>query len=63
MKDKAVEESTEIITEVKVVAEVEIGTSIEKSNFLETLVVIETTGGQANRRLRSGSGQVQIETG
>ena len=43
-KDKRVEESIEIITEMKVMAEVEIGTGLEKGHFPKTLVVIETIG-------------------
>ena len=42
LKDKTVDESTEIIIEMKVTAEVEIRTGLEKDHFLETLVVIET---------------------
>ena len=44
MKDKTVEESTEIIIEMKVTAEVEIGTGLEKDHFLETSVMIKTIG-------------------
>ena len=47
LKDKTIEESIEIISEMKVMAEVEIGTGLEKSHFLETLVVTETIGVQA----------------
>ena len=47
LKDKTVEESTEIIAEMKVMAEVKIGTGLEKGFFLETLVAIETIGVQA----------------
>ena len=36
LKDKTVEESTKIITEMKVIAEVEIGTGVEKDHFLKT---------------------------
>ena len=43
MKDKTVEESTEIIMEMKV----ETGTGLVKDNFLETLVMIETIRVQA----------------
>ena len=43
MKDKKIEESTEM----KVIAEVEIGTGLEKGHFLETSVIIETIGVQA----------------
>ena len=46
LKDKIVEESTEIIIEMKVIAKVEIGTGQEKDHFLETLVMIETIGVQ-----------------
>ena len=38
LKDKIVEESTEIIIEMKVMVEVDIGTVLEKDNFPETLV-------------------------
>ena len=47
LKGKAVEESIGIITEMKVMAEVEIGTGLEKGHFLETLAVTETIGAQA----------------
>ena len=36
LKDKIVEESTEIIIEMKVIAEVEIGTGLEKDHFGDT---------------------------
>ena len=42
MKDKTVEESIEIITEMKV----EIGTGLEKRHFLVTLVATEIIGVQ-----------------
>ena len=42
LKDKTVEESIKIIIEVKVIAEVEIGTGLGKDHFLETSVMIET---------------------
>ena len=42
MKDKMIEESTEIITQMKVMAEVEIGTGLEKGHFLESLAVTAT---------------------
>ena len=35
MKDKTVEENTEIITEMKVIAELKIETGLEKGHFLE----------------------------
>ena len=47
LKDKTVEESIEIITEMKVMAEVEIGTDLGKVHFLETLVAIEAIRVQA----------------
>ena len=47
MKGKTVEESTQIITEIKVIADIEIGTGLEKGHFLETLVMIEAIGVQA----------------
>ena len=62
LKDKPVEESREIITEMKVMAEVEIGTGLEKSHFLMTLVVIETTGAQATVCPGQDQEQVQIDT-
>ena len=46
-RKKTVEESIEIITEVKVMAEVEIGTGLEKGHFPGTLVAIETIEVQA----------------
>ena len=47
MKDKTVEENTEVTTEMKVTAEVEIGTGLERGHFLETLVMIEIIGVRA----------------
>ena len=47
LKDKTVEESIEIITEMKVMTEVEIGTGLEKGHFPETLVAMEIIGVQA----------------
>ena len=47
MKDKMVEDSIEIVTEMKVIAEVEIGIGLEKNNILETLMAIEAIGVQA----------------
>ena len=61
LKDKIVK-STEIIAEMKVMAEVEIGTGPEKGNFLETLVTIETIGMQATVCPVQDQEQVQIET-
>ena len=63
LEDKTVEESIEIATEMKVMAEVEIGTGLEKGHFLKTLVVIETIGVQAPVGTGQDQGQVQIETG
>ena len=62
MKDQTVERSTEIITEMKVMAEVEIGTGLEKGHFLENLVMIETMGVQALVGPGQDQEQVQIET-
>ena len=42
LTDKIAEESIEIITEMKVVTEAEMGTGLEKGHFPETLVTIET---------------------
>ena len=47
LKDKTVDESTEIIIEVKVIEKVEIGTGLDKDHFLETLVRVELIGVQA----------------
>ena len=47
---------------MKVMAEVETGTGLEKDNFLETLVVIETKGVQVIVGPDQDQGQVQIET-
>ena len=41
LTDKIAEESIETIKEMKVVAETEIGTGLEKGHFPETLVAIE----------------------
>ena len=59
LKDKTVEESIEITTEMKVMAEVEIGTGLEKGHFLETLAAIGT---QATVGPDQDQWQVQIET-
>ena len=48
---------------MKVVAEVEIGTCLEKGYFLETLVAIEIIGVQATVGPGQDQGQVKIETG
>ena len=63
MKGKTVEESIEITTEMKVMAEVEIGTGLEKGHFLETLVVIEMIGVQTIVGSGQDHGQAQIEAG
>ena len=42
LTDKITEESIEIITEMKVMAEAEMRTGLEKDHFPETLVAIET---------------------
>ena len=55
LKEKTGEENTEIIIETKVMAEVEIGTGIEKGHFPETLAAIETIGVQSTVGPRSGS--------
>ena len=47
MKGKTVEESNEITIEMEVMAEVEIGTGLEKGHCLETLVAIEIIRVQA----------------
>ena len=62
LKDKTVEESTEIIIEIKVMAEVEMGTGLEKGHLLETLVVIEIIVAQATVGPGQDQEQVQIET-
>ena len=62
MKDKTVDASTEIIIEMKVIAEVEIGTGLEKDHFLEILVTIQTIGVQAIVGPDQGQGQAQTET-
>ena len=63
LKDKTVEESTEIIIEMKVIAEVEMGTGLEKDHFLEALVMIGTIGVQTTVSPGQGQGQAQIWTG
>ena len=47
---------------MKVMAEVEIGTGLEKGHFLKALVVIETTGVQVTVGPGQDQEQVQIET-
>ena len=60
--NKTVEESTETITEMKVMAEIEIGTGLEIGHLPEDLVAIETTGVQTTVGPGQGQEQVQIET-
>ena len=55
LKDKTVEESTEIIIEVKVIVEVEIGIGLEKDHFLENLSNSRNNRSTSNSRSRSGS--------
>ena len=62
MKDKTVGKGTEIITEMKVLAEVEIGTGLEKGNFLETSIMIETIGVQVIVGPDQSQEQVQMGT-
>ena len=63
LKDKTVKESIEIITEMKVMVEVVIGTGIEEGHLLETLVTIETIGVQTTVGPGQDQELVQIETG
>ena len=54
LKDKIVQESTEIIIEMTVMAEIEIGTGLEKDHFLETSVTEEMIGnGRSTSNSRS----------
>ena len=46
---------------MKVIAEVEMGTGLEKGHFLETLVMVETIGIQVIVGPDQDQGQVQIE--
>ena len=62
MKDKIIEESTEITIEMKVMVEVEIGTGLEKDHFLETLVIEKMKGMQVIAGTDQDQGQVQRET-
>ena len=62
LKDKIVEESTEIIVEMRVIAEVEIGTGLKKDHLLETLVTDEIIGVQVTIGPDQDQGQVQTET-
>ena len=54
LKDRIADESIETITEMKAIAEIEIGTGLEKGHFPETLVAIETRS-TSNSRFMSGS--------
>ena len=58
MKDNTIEESTNM----KVIAEVEIGTGLEKDHFLETSVMVGTMGVQAIVGPDQYQGQVQTWT-
>ena len=60
MKDETIEECTEIITEMKVIAELEVGMGLEKDHFLGTSVMIETIGVQAIVGPDQDQGQVKI---
>ena len=62
LKDKIVEESTEIIINMKVMVEVEIATGLKIDHFLETLVTEETIGVQVIIGPDQDQEQVQIET-
>ena len=62
LKDKTLEKTTELITDMKVMTEVEIGTGLEKGHFLESLATIETIGVQATVDPGQDQEQVQIET-
>ena len=62
LKDKKVEESTEKIMKMKVMAELEIGTGLEKDHFLETLVTEEVIEVQVLVDPDQDQEQVQIET-
>ena len=59
LKDKIVKVSTEIIIEMKVMAEVETGTGLERDHFLETEEMTEV---QVIVDPGQDQGQVQIET-
>ena len=52
------EESIEITTDMKVMAEVEIGTGLEKGHFLEPSAVTEAIGAQATVGPDQDQGQV-----
>ena len=38
LEDRIIEESTEMIIEIKIITEIEAGTGLEKDHFLETLI-------------------------
>ena len=63
LRDKTVEENIEITTDMRVMAEVEMGTCLEKCYFLEILVSIETIGVQATVGPSQDQGQVKIGRG
>ena len=62
MTERIAEESIETITGMKVIAETEIGTGLEKGNFPETPARIEIGVVQAIAGPGQEQEQVQIET-
>ena len=62
LKNKIVEESTEIIIEMNIIIEIEIGTGLGKDHFLETLIAGEMIGVQVIVGLNLNQEQVIIET-
>ena len=62
MIDKIAEESIEVITQMKVMTETEMGTGLEEGHFLEALEVIEIEV-QAIVGPGKDQEQVQIEAG
>ena len=62
LEDKIVEESTEVIVEMKVMAEIGIGTGLEKDHFLETSEMEETIGVHVIAGPDQDQGQVQTKT-
>ena len=61
MKDRVVEESTGITIETKVIAEIGIGTGLEKDHSLETLIIEEMIGVWVIVGPDQDQEQVQIE--
>ena len=61
LEDRTVEESTEMIIEMKIIAEIEEGTGLEKDHFQETLIG-EMIGVQAIVGLDQDQEPVLIET-